>query len=72
MQIRARDSTAYYSCDDHFVVVDKAMDCVRRGEQSYEKTEDIKYKEQRSYGFSTSNQHGIASWVVLIENLPFV
>ncbi|URD91617.1 CRAL/TRIO domain [Musa troglodytarum] len=56
-EIRARDSTAYYSCDEHFVVVDKAMDCVSRGEQSYEKTPDIKYEEQRSYGYSTSNQH---------------
>ncbi|KAL6842485.1 hypothetical protein ACP4OV_027720 [Aristida adscensionis] len=26
MQIRARDSAAYYSCDDHFVVVDKTVD----------------------------------------------
>ncbi|KAG6499094.1 hypothetical protein ZIOFF_038850 [Zingiber officinale] len=26
-EIKARDSAAYYSCDDHFVVVDKAIDC---------------------------------------------
>lgn len=26
MQVRGRDSTAYYSCDDHFVVVDKNVD----------------------------------------------
>ncbi|KAF8414324.1 hypothetical protein HHK36_002325 [Tetracentron sinense] len=26
-QARASDQTAYYSCDDHFTVVDKAIDC---------------------------------------------
>jgi hypothetical protein len=26
MKVRGRDSTAYYSCDDHFVVVDKNVD----------------------------------------------
>nr|CAB3482723.1 unnamed protein product [Digitaria exilis] len=31
MQMRARDSAAYYSCDDHFVVVDKTVDYGRGG-----------------------------------------
>uniref|UniRef100_A0ACD6A9R2 Uncharacterized protein n=1 Tax=Avena sativa TaxID=4498 RepID=A0ACD6A9R2_AVESA len=30
-QIRARESAAYYSCDDHFVVVDKTVDYGRGG-----------------------------------------
>ncbi|KAG0495432.1 hypothetical protein HPP92_000123 [Vanilla planifolia] len=30
-ETRARDSAAYYSCDDHFVVVDKAVDYGNRG-----------------------------------------
>ncbi|XP_062191408.1 phosphatidylinositol/phosphatidylcholine transfer protein SFH13-like [Phragmites australis] len=34
MQIRARDSAAYYSCDDHFVVVDKTVDYGRGGSMS--------------------------------------
>ncbi|KAH0448364.1 hypothetical protein IEQ34_022164 [Dendrobium chrysotoxum] len=29
-RVRARNSTAYYSCDDHFVIVDKAVDCGNR------------------------------------------
>ncbi|KAL0904730.1 hypothetical protein M5K25_026873 [Dendrobium thyrsiflorum] len=29
-EVRARNSTAYYSCDDHFVIVDKAVDCGNR------------------------------------------
>jgi hypothetical protein len=31
MQMRARDSAAYYSCDDHFIVVDKTVDYGRGG-----------------------------------------
>jgi hypothetical protein len=31
MQMRARESAAYYSCDDHFVVVDKTIDYGRGG-----------------------------------------
>uniref|UniRef100_N1QPX6 Uncharacterized protein n=1 Tax=Aegilops tauschii TaxID=37682 RepID=N1QPX6_AEGTA len=31
MQMRARESAAYYSCDDHFVVVDKTVDYGRGG-----------------------------------------
>ncbi|TVT99263.1 hypothetical protein EJB05_55390 [Eragrostis curvula] len=34
MQMRARDSAAYYSCDDHFVVVDKTVDYGRGGSMS--------------------------------------
>jgi hypothetical protein len=34
MQMRARDSAAYYSCDDHFVVVDKTVDYGRGGPMS--------------------------------------
>lgn len=34
MQLRGRDSTAYYSCDDHFVVVDKTVDYGRGGSTS--------------------------------------
>uniref|UniRef100_A0A0A9D8P7 Uncharacterized protein n=1 Tax=Arundo donax TaxID=35708 RepID=A0A0A9D8P7_ARUDO len=33
-EIRARDSAAYYSCDDHFVVVDKTVDYGRGGSMS--------------------------------------
>lgn len=31
LQVRARNSTAYYSCDDNFIVVDKAIDYGDRG-----------------------------------------
>ena len=31
MHMRARESAAYYSCDDHFVVVDKTVDYGRGG-----------------------------------------
>nr|XP_051205144.1 phosphatidylinositol/phosphatidylcholine transfer protein SFH13-like isoform X1 [Lolium perenne] len=31
MQMRTRESAAYYSCDDHFVVVDKTVDYGRGG-----------------------------------------
>ncbi|CAL4998135.1 unnamed protein product [Urochloa decumbens] len=33
-EMRARDSAAYYSCDDHFVVVDKTVDYGRGGSMS--------------------------------------
>ncbi|XP_066399327.1 phosphatidylinositol/phosphatidylcholine transfer protein SFH13-like isoform X2 [Miscanthus floridulus] len=33
-EMRAQDSAAYYSCDDHFVVVDKTVDYGRRGSMS--------------------------------------
>ncbi|PWZ28302.1 Phosphatidylinositol/phosphatidylcholine transfer protein SFH6 [Zea mays] len=33
-EMRARDSAAYYSCDDHFVVVDKTVDYGRGGSPS--------------------------------------
>jgi hypothetical protein len=34
MQTRARDSTAYYGCDDHFAVVDKTVDYGQGGSMS--------------------------------------
>lgn len=44
-EVRACDSTAYYSCDDQFVVVDKAVDFGTRG-ASYAAKTSIKLKNQ--------------------------
>jgi hypothetical protein len=43
--MRARDSAAYYSCDDHFVVVDKTVDYGRGGSMS-DKTSASEVKTQ--------------------------
>ncbi|XP_052165408.1 phosphatidylinositol/phosphatidylcholine transfer protein SFH13-like [Oryza glaberrima] len=69
MQIRARDSAAYYSCDDHFVVVDKTVD-YGRGAAMPDKTSAPEVRAQaRPFGGSTtsyatgssSNRGGISS-----------
>ncbi|WOK95260.1 phosphatidylinositol/phosphatidylcholine transfer protein SFH13-like isoform X1 [Canna indica] len=53
-EVKARDSTAYYSCDDHFVVVDKAIDCGQREAQSYKKSSNFKSQGQSSYSIAKS------------------
>ncbi|KAK1317727.1 hypothetical protein QJS10_CPA05g02142 [Acorus calamus] len=37
-QVRTGDPTAYYSCDDHFIIIDKTVDYGRRGRDPVEKT----------------------------------
>ncbi|XP_010914011.1 phosphatidylinositol/phosphatidylcholine transfer protein SFH13 isoform X2 [Elaeis guineensis] len=54
-EVRARDSTAYYSCDDHFVVVDKAVDCGRRGAGSDKTSLQLKDQGRLSNGGATSS-----------------
>lgn len=55
MQIRARDSAAYYSCDDHFVVVDKTVDYGRGGAMP-DKTSAPEVRAQaRPFGGSTTS-----------------
>ncbi|URE20852.1 CRAL/TRIO domain [Musa troglodytarum] len=54
-EVRARDSTAYHSCDDHIVVVDKAIDCGRRGVQSNKRILDFENRGRSSYGIATPN-----------------
>ncbi|WOL19214.1 phosphatidylinositol/phosphatidylcholine transfer protein SFH13-like isoform X1 [Canna indica] len=70
-EVRARDSAAYYSCDDHFVVVDKVIDCGRIGEQSYTRISDSKYQGQSSCDISTSNSQdnfNFGGWTVNTED----
>jgi len=61
-QIRARESAAYYSCDDHFVVVDKTVD-YGRGGSTPDKTSAPEVQAlgtgttQNAAGFSR-NRHG--------------
>lgn len=69
MQVRARDSTAYHSCDDHIVVVDKAIDCGRRGVQSNKGILDFENQGRSSYGIATPNPQGIACWLALNANI---
>ncbi|XP_072962221.1 phosphatidylinositol/phosphatidylcholine transfer protein SFH13-like isoform X1 [Typha angustifolia] len=60
MQVRARDSTAYYSCDDHFVVVDKVVDYGRRGSVADRKpSSDTRDRRQPSTGSGTSSSRGV-------------
>ncbi|PKA58618.1 Patellin-3 [Apostasia shenzhenica] len=48
-EVRARDSAAYYSCDDHFIVVDKAVDYGNRGlATSAKASQELKNKGQSS------------------------
>ncbi|XP_008794691.2 phosphatidylinositol/phosphatidylcholine transfer protein SFH13-like isoform X2 [Phoenix dactylifera] len=54
-EVRARDLTAYYSCDDHFVVVDKAVDCGRRGPVSDKACLELKDQGRLSNGSATSS-----------------
>nr|CAD1839309.1 unnamed protein product [Ananas comosus var. bracteatus] len=58
-EVRARDSTAYYSCDDHFVVVDKTVDYGRR-ESRGDKDKYLEIREhlRPSEGSGASNSAG--------------
>ncbi|XP_020103291.1 phosphatidylinositol/phosphatidylcholine transfer protein SFH13-like isoform X2 [Ananas comosus] len=58
-EVRARDSTAYYSCDDHFVVVDKTVDYGRRGSRGdKDKYLEIREHLRPSEGSGASNLAG--------------
>ncbi|KAJ8470685.1 hypothetical protein OPV22_025028 [Ensete ventricosum] len=60
-EVRARDSTAYHSCDDHILVVDKAIDCGRRGVQSNKRISDFENQGWSSYGIAPLNpQDGLS------------
>lgn len=60
IQVRARDSTAYYSCDDHFVVVDKTVDYGRRGSRGdKDKYLEIREHLRPSEGSGASNSAGM-------------
>ncbi|KAG8087129.1 hypothetical protein GUJ93_ZPchr0010g8940 [Zizania palustris] len=54
MQIRARDSAAYYSCDDHFVVVDKTVDYGRGGAMSDKASAPEVRVQARPFGTNTT------------------
>ncbi|RRT80250.1 hypothetical protein B296_00000887 [Ensete ventricosum] len=69
MQVRARDSTAYHSCDDHILVVDKAIDCGRRGVQSNKRISDFENQGWSSYGIAPLNPQGIGYWLALTANI---
>lgn len=54
-EVRRRDSSAYNSCDDHFIVVDKAVDCGRIGTGSTRKLPtEITNQRRQSNGTSFS------------------
>jgi len=55
MQIRARESAAYYSCDDHFVVVDKIVDYGRGGSTP----DKISAPEVRVQGLDTGTTQNV-------------
>ncbi|XP_074591335.1 phosphatidylinositol/phosphatidylcholine transfer protein SFH13-like [Curcuma longa] len=55
-EVKARDSLAYYSCDDHFVVVDKSIDCGQRESKSYNISSDFRSPGQSSYNITSHPQ----------------
>lgn len=59
MQMRARESAAYYSCDDHFVVVDKTVDYGRGGSMP-DKTSASEVRVQALRTGTTQNVPGIS------------
>ncbi|XP_074566222.1 phosphatidylinositol/phosphatidylcholine transfer protein SFH13-like [Curcuma longa] len=59
-EVKVRDSPAYYSCDDHFVVVDKSIDCGQRESKSYNRS-DFRYQGQSSYNIPTSHRQDVQS-----------
>lgn len=61
-EVRARDSVAYYSCDDHFVVVDKVMDCGSRRRGSDKTILELKDQGKPSHGSVPSHS---------LDNLTF-
>ncbi|PNT67192.1 hypothetical protein BRADI_3g22400v3 [Brachypodium distachyon] len=52
-EMRARDSAAYYSCDDHFVVVDKTVDYGRGSMPDKSITSEVR-AQARPLGIATS------------------
>lgn len=64
MQGKVRDSPAYYSCDDHFVVVDKSIDCGQRESKSYNRSY-FRDQGQSKYNIPTSHRQGISSLLLL-------
>ncbi|OVA19691.1 CRAL-TRIO domain [Macleaya cordata] len=52
-EVRGSDTTAYYSCDDHFVVVDKPVDCSQGAGPSGERP--IGITDRGSHSDETSN-----------------
>jgi hypothetical protein len=58
MQMRTRESAAYYSCDDHFVVVDKTVDYGRGGSMP-DKTSAPEVRVQALGTGTTQNVPGI-------------
>ncbi|KAG9448835.1 hypothetical protein H6P81_008800 [Aristolochia fimbriata] len=55
---RPAESTAYYSCDDHFAVIDKAVDCNRSEMRHIGKDPDLPKNPQNSYVESAGSNPG--------------
>jgi len=66
IQMRARDSAAYYSCDDHFVVVDKTVDYGRGGSISDKSSaSDVRAKVRPLITSTAAHMAGMFSLVLL-------
>lgn len=66
MQMRARDSAAYYSCDDHFVVVDKTVDYGRGGSMpDKSNTSEVRDKVRPLHTSTAAHNAGMCSFVLL-------
>jgi hypothetical protein len=64
--MRARDSAAYYSCDDHFVVVDKTVDYGRGGSISDKSSaSDVRAKVRPLITSTAAHMAGMFSLVLL-------
>ncbi|KAG6472949.1 hypothetical protein ZIOFF_070429 [Zingiber officinale] len=66
-EVKVKDSPAYYSCDDHFVVVDKSIDCGQRESKSYNKT-DFRYHGQSSCNIPTSHGQDVQAGRYMIAD----
>jgi len=66
MQMRARDSAAYYSCDDHFVVVDKTVDYGRGGSMSDKSSASDVRAKVRPLNTSTAAHMAVAGMFSLV------
>uniref|UniRef100_A0A1D1XLR8 Sec14 cytosolic factor n=1 Tax=Anthurium amnicola TaxID=1678845 RepID=A0A1D1XLR8_9ARAE len=63
-EVRPTDLAAYYSCDDHFVVVDKAVDWGRRGLGPAANASLDHRHRYRSFAVRGLNSHGYHASVV--------
>lgn len=62
LQVNSSDASAYYSCHDQFVIIDKAVDCRRRSGSPL-KTSVVLKEQLHPHVPRLSHSQGIGCWI---------